>query len=176
MAQVRNDSVVDTAKLVPANLTGYYPDGVPTSAGAQPHPLVIAAVSDDLRLGDLPYGTVFVVEIPPEKNPRQCGYHGHKVRQAAEGPFVVADRTDPKRHFERRVDLLLSPRDKAIAPDGKRTDIAHALGFCPGAHLRIVAHINVEDIPATRAELVAVVKDRAEDVEVADAPEAPQHK
>lgn len=143
------------------SMTGYnavpeQTDGDPftTASGAYSNPEVIAAVSKDLRYGDLPFGTVIALEYDGQSN--NCGFN--KVKHLI-GYRVIADQMNPR--FEKKIDILFDMEDTVmIAVNGqpaKPTNPARALGECRGVTASVVGKINIKDIPKTQAELKSLI-------------------
>jgi 3D (Asp-Asp-Asp) domain-containing protein len=167
--EVRSGSraVSDEAPKLPAisthtvSMTGYNAlpeqtdsDPFTTASGAYSNPEVIAAVSKDLRYGDLPFGTV--IELSYDGKSNNCGFRAveHLI-----GYRIVADQMNAR--FEKKIDILFDQEDKVmIAVNGqlaKPTNPARALGECRGVTARAVGKIDIKDIPQTQTELKAVL-------------------
>lgn len=127
-------------------------DGNPlvTASGAFANPEVIAARSVDLA-GDLPFGTVVVIERSAEDSER-C--HFNTVSSLI-GYRVVADSMHSRKRDQ--VDVLLDPTD-TVAVHGKATNPSIALGMCSEVTVRVVGKIKVADIPATQEELRLLIE------------------
>ncbi len=129
-------------------------DPFTTASGAYSNPEVIAAVSKDLRYGDLPFGTVIALEYDGKSN--NCGF---RAVQHLIGYRVIADQMNPR--FTNKIDILFNKEDTVmIAVNGqpaKATNPARALGECRGVTVRVVGKIAIKDIPATQAELKAML-------------------
>lgn len=144
---------------VSVRLTGYnavpeQTDGNPdvTASGARSNPYVIAARSQDLA-GELPFGTVIVLEMPEKNN--SCGFElvDHLI-----GYRVIADAMHERKRNQ--VDVMFDISDTVqIGVSGqarKATNPAVALGICD-VSFRIVGKINIKDIPDTQRELARLM-------------------
>jgi|JI8StandDraft_1071087.scaffolds.fasta_scaffold181783_2 3D (Asp-Asp-Asp) domain-containing protein len=121
-----------------------------TGSGAFSNPEVIAARSADLRT-HLPYGTVIKVTTAPIDS-NNCNF---SVIEPQIGYRVIADAMNPRIH--NTVDLLLD--QTKVVTVGKRTlNPAIALGKCHEVVITVVGKLAVKDIPATQAELKALVE------------------
>lgn len=128
-------------------------DGTPylTASGAYSDPNVVAARSQDLA-SELPFGTV--IEITAASSSPSCGYGA--VSQDV-GLRVIADAMNIK--MKNKIDILLPEQQKI----GKRTeDPAVVLGICKNVAIKIVGHINVNDMPQTQGELAAALDSSAQ--------------
>ncbi len=129
-------------------------DPFTTASGAYSNPEVIAAVSKDLRYGEMPFGTV--IELTYDGKSNNCGFGAveHLI-----GYRVIADQMNPR--FEKKIDILFDHEDKVmIAVNGqpaKPTNPARALGECRGVTARVVGRIDIKDVPKTQTELKAML-------------------
>lgn len=145
-----------TVKMTGYNAVPEQTDSDPftTASGAYSNPEVIAAVSKDLRYGDLPFGTVIALEYDGKSN--SCGFNAVKHLI---GYRVIADQMNPR--FEKKIDILFNAEDTVmIAVNGqpaKPTNPARALGECRGVTASVVGKIAIKDIPETQAELRILV-------------------
>lgn len=125
-------------------------DPFTTASGAYSNPEVIAAVSKDLRYGDMPFGTV--IELSYDGKSNNCGFSAVKHLI---GYRVIADQMNPR--FEKKIDILFNEEDKVmIAVNGqpaKPVNPARALGECRGVTASVVGRIQIKDIPKSQAEL-----------------------
>lgn len=129
-------------------------DPFTTASGAYSNPEVIAAVSKDLRYGEMPFGTV--IELSYDGKSNNCGFRAveHLI-----GYRVIADQMNPR--FEKKIDILFDQEDKVmIAVNGqpaKPTNPARALGECRGVTAKVVGRIAIKDIPNSQTELRMLV-------------------
>lgn len=154
--------VAAPAKTVSVKLTGYNAvpeqtdeDPFTTASGAYSNPEVIAAVSRDLRYGELPFGTVIALEANSTNN--NCGF---TVVEHLIGYRVVADQMHPR--WEKKIDVLFDENDVVtIGVNGqakKAVNPAKALGKCSDITARVVGKIEIKEMPATQAELAMRVE------------------
>lgn len=126
-----------------------------TASGAFSNPEVIAAVSEDLRYGPLPFGTIIAVEAQSPTGP-YCEYEAVKHLI---GYRVVADVMNPR--WTNMVDILFdSERVVPVRVDGatRLVNPARALGSCGNVTVRIVGTMKIKDIAATQADLAIHVE------------------
>lgn len=156
----QSGDIAGTARVLPPSisyhvtLTGYnavpsQTDGSPleTASGAYSNPEVVAARSPDLAK-KLPFGTVISIDAASSSLPL-CGY---SLVQKHIGLRVIADTMNPKMH--NKVDVLFGTEDR-VKLGGKMFNAARVLGVCSGVTIRVVGHINVNDMPKTQSQLIA---------------------
>lgn len=120
-------------------------DPLTTASGAYSDPDVVAARSLDLA-DELPFGTVIAVE-PSATSTYDCGL---ALVGARIGLRVIADSMNPRMH--NKVDILFDTED-TVEQWGMQRNAAKALGFCRGAQIRVVGHIDVTRMPKNQIEL-----------------------
>ena len=147
-----------TAKLTAYNAVAGQTDSTPftTSVGAFSNPEVIAARSSDLAR-TLPYGTVIKVERTAADTPN-CNFT--KVEHQI-GYRVIADAMNPR--IVNTVDLLLDQHQK-VPYQGRMINPAIAVGKCDQVKVTVVGRIPVTAIPATQAELAAMIEGEAKEI------------
>ncbi|MES2225252.1 MAG: hypothetical protein V4480_00395 [Patescibacteria group bacterium] len=140
-----------TTKLTAYNAVPSQTDNNPftTASGAFSNPEVVAARSGDLAY-KLPYGTVIAIERTSSDNP-SCLYS--KVESQI-GYRVIADAMNPR--ITNTIDVLLD-QNKTVPVGGSLINPGRALGLCGAVSIRVVGKVAVKDIPATQAELAAMV-------------------
>jgi 3D (Asp-Asp-Asp) domain-containing protein len=145
-----------TTKLTAYNAVPSQTDSNPfvTASGAFSNPEVVAARSGDLR-AQLPYGTVIAIERTGSDTP-WCNFN--KVESQI-GYRVIADAMNPR--ITNTVDVLLD-QNKVVPVNGRLVNPGRALGMCGQTTIRVVGHIAVKDIPATQAELAAMVEESSQ--------------
>ncbi len=127
-----------------------------TASGAYSDPDVVMARSADLA-SKLPYGTV--VEIESATSSRTCGYTsvGDRI-----GLRVVADAMNSKWH--NKIDVLLP--QKMTTRKGKTVNPAIQLGICNNVTIKVVGHVDINDMPQTQADLASAL-DASADLAIA---------
>lgn len=145
-------SAAFSTKLTAYNAVPWQTDSTPftTASGAFSNPEVVAARSRDLA-HKLPYGTVIAIERPYADTPA-CRF---SVAEHQIGYRVIADAMNPR--ITNTVDVLLDHNQK-VPVDGRMVNPALAIGRCQEVSVRVVGVIPVKDIPATQAELRAMVE------------------
>lgn len=141
-----------SVKLTAYNAVAAQTDGDPhiTASGAFSNPEVVAARSRDLA-DALPFGTVIALEAPSATQ-NSCGYDAveHLI-----GYRVIADSMHSRK--SEQVDVLLDAAD-TVRVGGKLTNPSRALGVCEGVGIRVVGHLDLNNMPKTQAELVRFVE------------------
>jgi len=145
-----------TTKLTAYNAVPAQTDNNPywTASGAFSNPEVVAARSGDLA-SKLPYGTVISIERSGADTP-SCGYS--KVDSQI-GYRVIADAMNPR--ISNTVDVLLDQKN-TVPYNGMEINPGRALGVCGQVTIHVVGKIAIKDIPATQAELAAMVNPTTE--------------
>lgn len=147
-----------TAKLTAYNAVAGQTDSTPftTASGAFSNPEVVAARSRDLA-STLPYGTVIKIERTAADTPN-CNFTTveHQI-----GYRVIADAMNPR--IVNTVDVLLDHHQK-VPYQGRMINPALAVGRCAEVEITIVGRIPVSAIPATQAELAAMVDGTAAEI------------
>lgn len=148
-----------TAKSFKVSMTAY--NAVPgqtddnpteTASGAYTHPEVVAARSVDLK-DELPWGTVIAITKTGTTTP-SCGINQVK---GLIGYRVIADSMHPRKR--QQIDILLDQGG------GNQKNPALILGMCKGIEITVVGKIDIKDMPATQAELKAMIgKDTAQEL------------
>jgi len=145
-----------TTKLTAYNAVPAQTDNNPfwTASGAFSNPEVVAARSGDLAY-KLPYGTVIEIDRAGYDTP-SCGYS--KVESQI-GYRVIADAMNPR--IVNTVDVLLDQKN-TVPYNGYQINPGRALGVCGQVSIKVIGRIAVKDIPATQAELAAMVNPTTE--------------
>jgi len=145
-----------TTKLTAYNAVPAQTDNNPmwTASGAFSNPEVVAARSGDLAY-KLPYGTVIEIDRAGYDTP-SCGYT--KVESQI-GYRVIADAMNPR--ITNTVDVLLNQKN-TVPYNGVQINPGRALGMCGQVTVKVIGRIAVKDIPATQAELAAMVHQSSE--------------
>lgn len=141
-----------TTKLTAYNAVPWQTDNDPftTASGAFSNPEVVAARSRDLA-HTLPYGTVIAIERTQLDTP-SCK---HSVVEPQIGYRVIADAMNPR--ITNTVDVLLD-HTNTVQAHGRTLNPAIALGRCASVSVRVVGVLPIREIPATQAELRAMVE------------------
>lgn len=131
-----------------------------TASGAYSNPEVVAARSQDLG-DELPFGTIIEIDGSDISSENTCGYD---VVARRIGYRVIADTMNAR--YTKRVDLLFNTKADYATTDKGMKNAAEILGICKGITVRVVGHVNINRIPKTQAELVAVVNSMGKDLAV----------
>lgn len=124
-----------------------------TANGGWANPDVVAARSRDLA-DTLPFGTIIEITRAGSSTP-ECGY---AVVAPLIGYRVITDTMNAR--IKNHVDVLFGLEDRVLSL-GKKRNASAALGSCSDTTVRVVGHVDlthVSDLPATQAELIALVK------------------
>jgi 3D (Asp-Asp-Asp) domain-containing protein len=145
-----------TTKLTAYNAVPGQTDNNPftTAIGAFSNPEVVAARSGDLAY-QLPYGTVIAIERAGYDTP-SCGF---SQVESQIGYRVIADAMNPR--ITNTIDVLLDQK-KTVPYHGYQINPGRALGLCGQVTIKVIGRIAVKDIPATQAELAAMVNQSTE--------------
>ncbi len=120
-----------------------------TASGAYSNPEIVAARSRDLAR-DLPFGTIIEIR-GPSSSEGTCGYG---IVAPIIGYRVIADTMNAR--YTDRIDVLFSTKSNYIMPDGSVKNAATILGVCGGTSIRVVGHVDINNLPKTQAELAAI--------------------
>ena len=123
-----------------------------TASGAYSNPAVVAARSRNLA-SELPFGTIIEIDGSNISSQGTCGY---SVVAQRIGYRVIAD-TMPARYTD-RIDILFDTQANYRTADHGMQNAAGVLGICNNATTRVVGYVNINRIPATQAELAALVR------------------
>lgn len=149
-APIRPHSVSMTAyNAVPAQTDS---NPLVTASGAYSNPEIVAARSRDLA-DKLPFGTIIEISGPASDPNNTCGY---SVVEPIIGYRVIEDTMNAK--FTNRIDVLVGTSQNFIRPDGSVQNAAKILGICDNVTVRVVGHVDINHLPKTQSELVALVK------------------
>ncbi|CAN5689459.1 hypothetical protein BH11PAT2_BH11PAT2_04330 [soil metagenome] len=140
-----------TVKLTAYNAVPEQTDNNPftTASGAFSNPEVVAARSGDLA-SKLPYGTVIAITREGADTP-SCNY---SPVESQIGYRVIADAMNPR--ISNTVDVLLDQNNK-VQVGARMYNPGIALGKCGEVSIRVIGKMAVKDIPATQAELAAMI-------------------
>jgi hypothetical protein len=125
-----------------------------TASGAHSNPEVIAARSRGLA-SELPFGTIIAV-MGPSSSDDDGPYCGYDSVSHLIGYRVIADTTNA-RFVRPRIDIQLDQNDK-VNVGGQLINPSVALGACTGVQVQVVGYVDPQHIPATQAELAALVQ------------------
>jgi 3D (Asp-Asp-Asp) domain-containing protein len=116
-----------------------------TASGAPSNPEIVAARSRDLA-EELPFGTVIAFEYSGQNDP-SCGFTAveHLI-----GYRVIADTMNAR--MTNKVDLLFDQTD-TVRHGGVERNPSKVFGVCGDVTIRVVGHLDIDEIPATQAEL-----------------------
>ncbi len=134
-------------------------DPLVTASGAYSNPEVVAARSVDLK-DELPFGTVIELDAPADSQ-NTCGYGAVK---GLIGYRVIADSMNPR--YTERIDVLFDTKSNFIRPDGTSMNAGRILGICSGVTIRVVGKVDINHMPKTQAQLVALVTGKSSDLAV----------
>lgn len=123
-----------------------------TASGAYSNPEVIAARSQDLG-AELPFGTIIELDGSNITSNDTCGYN---VVAPHIGYRVIEDTMNVR--YTNRIDVLLDTKTNYVSSGGRVVNAAVVLGLCKGVTIRVVGHVNFNQIPKTQAELAAIVE------------------
>lgn len=115
-----------------------------TASGAFSDPAIVVARSVDLAR-KLPYGTVIAIEAASSSP--TCGYG---VVKHLIGYRVIADAMNSK--WRNKIDVLLPLHDKKVSGNP-----ANTLGHCRNVTIRVVGHVDVNDMPTSQKELADAI-------------------
>lgn len=151
VAQVRPSYTVTlTAYNAVPDQTSDHP--LVTASGAYSNPEIIAARSQDLG-AKLPFGTIIELDGSNITSKNTCGYN---IVAPYIGYRIVEDTMNVR--YTNRIDVLLDTKTNYISSDGRVINAAVVLGLCKGITIRVVGHVNFNEIPKTQAQLVAIVE------------------
>ena len=129
-------------------------DGNPfeTASGAYSNPEIVAARSRDLA-DKFPFGTIIEVDGSTITSDNTCGFGAveHHI-----GYRVIEDTMNQR--YTNRVDVLLDTRANVTAKDGTVLNGASVLGICKGVTVRAVGFVDINHLPKTQSQLVALVE------------------
>ncbi len=125
-------------------------DGDPstTASGAWSNPEVVAARSQDLG-AELPFGTVIKIERAAADTPR-CRFS--EVEHLI-GYRVIADTMHSR--WTDKIDVLFDAAD-TVSVAGTEMNPSRVFGVCGQVTVTVVGHVDINDMPATQAELRAM--------------------
>ena len=125
-----------------------------TASGAYSNPEVIAARSQDLG-AELPFGTIIELDGSNITSKDTCGYN---IVAPHIGYRVIEDTMNAR--YTNRIDVLLDTKTNYLSSNGRIVNAAVVLGLCRGVVIRVVGHVNFNQIPKTQAALAAIVEKR----------------
>ncbi|MFZ2500547.1 MAG: hypothetical protein WAW90_00995 [Minisyncoccia bacterium] len=133
-----------------------------TASGAYSNPEIVAARTGDLA-AELPFGTI--IEIDGSNLPEGDNNCGYDTVASHIGYRVIEDSMNAK--LTNRVDILFGTDiNYTNKVTGTVRNAANALGICKGTIIRVVGYVDINHLPKTQAELVALVKKSSETLAV----------
>lgn len=130
-----------------------------TASGAYSNPEVVAARSGNLA-GALPFGTIIEIFGPSVSN-NSCGYD---MVAPIIGYRVIADTMNAR--YTDRIDILFSTESNYTLAGGSVKNAGMVLGICDGITIRVIGRVDINHIPKTQAELVAIVNGKSKNLAI----------